>query len=82
MGVVFNRHLGVPETMIAGQYTVRTETTRPMLKCPICGHAFDLPAHCRVDHDGRVVPAVKCPAQSCPFFDYCTLESIWLEVAE
>jgi hypothetical protein len=75
MGVTLNRHLGEPDTMIAGQYTLRTESGRALLSCPLCGHHFELPSACRVEPDGRAVPAVHCPR--CCFFEYCSLESHW-----
>ena len=78
MGVVYQRHLGDESTLLCGQYTLRTESFRAALKCALCGLTFTLPSHCRVEPDGRAVPAIKCPQASCPFFEFVTLEGHWL----
>lgn len=77
MGVTFNRMLTDEESLVAGSYTLRTESGRASLRCPICGNIAPLPSHCRVEPDGRVVPAIKC-LMVCAFFDFVTLESHWL----
>lgn len=77
MGVVFNRYLGDEDALPHGQYTLRTESGRASLRCPLCGNVAPLPSHCRVEPDGRVVPAIKCLAL-CPFFEYVTLSDHWL----
>lgn len=82
MGVVYQRHLGDESGLLCGQFTRETESGRAALKCALCGLVFTLPAHCRVEPDGRVVPAIKCPQTSCAFFEYITLESHWIEDEE
>lgn len=79
MGVMLQRHLGTEDGLLCGQFTVETESGRPAIKCPLCGLVFSLPGHCRIEPDGRAVPAVKCPQTSCPFFEYVTLGDVWSE---
>lgn len=79
MGVVFNRHLGGEDTLLCGQFTLETESFRAAIKCALCGLVYSLPKHCRVEPDGRVVPAVRCPQISCPFFEFITLSDHWME---
>lgn len=79
MGVVFNRNLGEESALNHGEFTVATESKRPALRCALCGCVFSLPSHCRIEPDGRTVPAVRCPQLSCPFFEYVTLSDIWGE---
>lgn len=80
MGVTYNRNLGSIEALDHGQYTLETESSRAALRCALCGYLFVLPAHCRVELDGRVVPAIKCPAPGCSFFEYVTLADHWSDV--
>jgi hypothetical protein len=79
VGVSLQRHLGVESEMLHGQFTVNTESGRAAIKCPLCGLVFTLPSHCRVEPDGRAVPAVSCPQVMCPFMEYVTLADIWSE---
>ena len=76
MAVRFQRHLGAVESLDPGQFTVRTASGRPALCCHLCGAIYDLPETHRYDHDGRVVPALRCPTETCSFFDYVCLESV------
>jgi hypothetical protein len=79
MGVRLNRCLRGPECLVAGEFTVATDSGRPVLCCPLCGDKFDLPYHCTIEPDGRAVPAVRCRAPACSFFDFVQLGSIWEE---
>ena len=78
MGIRLNRCLSGVECLRAGEFTVETESARPVLCCPLCGEQFILPSQCRIEPDGRVVPAVHCP--QCCFFEYVELTDIWEEV--
>jgi len=73
VGVTFNRLLGTEDALDPGQYTRETDSGRAALRCALCGCVFSLPAHCRVEPDGRVVPAIKCVQVGCAFFEYVTL---------
>lgn len=77
MGVRLNRCLHGPASLAAGEFTVETESHRAVLSCPLCGEHFELPAHCQIEPDGRVVPAIRCRAVGCAFFDFVTLSDIW-----
>jgi hypothetical protein len=82
VGVTLNRALVLPDDLRAGEFTMRTESGRAALSCPLCGNVVELPSHFRVEPDGRVVPAFKCRAAHCAFFEYITLADHWLEERE
>lgn len=77
MGVRLNRCLAGVESLRAGEFTVATESARPVLCCPLCGEKRELPPQCRIEPDGKAVPAVKCLSLACPFFEYVELADIW-----
>lgn len=77
MGITLNRNLGTEDALNHGEFTVNTESGRAAIRCPLCGCVFSLPSHCRVEPDGRAVPAIRCPQLSCSLFEYVTLSDHW-----
>ena len=76
MGLRVNRNLGKVECLQPGEYTTETASGNAAVCCPVCGGISDIdPATHRTELDGRVVPAWKCPTETCVLFDYLTLEA-------
>jgi hypothetical protein len=72
--VVYKRLLARVERLTPGEWTDLTATATPALCCASCGSVFELPEMNRVEADGLIVPAVRCPSDPCGVFGYVRLE--------
>lgn len=73
MGVRYNRCLGRVGSLDPGEWTDRTDDGAPAIRCKSCGAIFGLPESHRVIDDGRIVPALRCPTETCSAYGYVTL---------
>ncbi len=77
MAITLPRWMGPVETLVTGMFTVNTQDDRAVLSCPMCSTQFTLPPRCGIDQAGRTQYAVRCESDTCSFWDFVLLESIW-----
>ena len=81
MGVRLQRHLGTRDDLSPGQFCVDVLNHAPgqmcivHIACPGCGGVDALSPDHVIERGGKVVPAWKCPTETCAFHDWIELES-------
>lgn len=79
MGFRFSRHLGPVTSLLPGQWTHATASGEPALCCPRCECISDIdPKYVQVG--GSVDREWQCPAVSCSYLAFITLEAWGEEV--
>jgi hypothetical protein len=80
MATRYKRNLGRVQCLQPGEWTDRTASGCPALRCGSCGTIFDLPDSHRIEDAGRVVPALRCADVTCSEYSYVTLEDFGEEI--
>ncbi len=79
MGDVLNRNLGTVDALQPGEFTTvgcgEFVEARAILRCPKCGGIDALTDDYAIQRDGRVVPAWRCPTETCGAVLWISLES-------
>jgi len=79
MATTFQRLYAAERSLEPRQFTVQTDSCRPALACPACGHVFDLPLGIDYGHNGETTLRVPCPAARCGWTDWVVLSDIWTD---
>lgn len=81
MGLRIERCLGTVYDPQPRQWTDRTASEQPTIRCPECGAVVDLDRNLYgVSENGTVAPRWQCGTATCSFRDWIVLEAFGEEI--